>query len=229
MSKNNLPTYVRINVEELQALATVSGEALRLYLAISSFAMGPKTTCYPKWSQIKEVMGKPNADTRNIQKIVKKLEDAGLIKRGNFGTAEYKNRFQLPLKKQVIERGLKSPPKEGKINHPGTVETTTTPWLKSPPINNKLNKKLNNKFNHNKKSREIEGKCIEFSILPSPGDRQFELLHKLETTPGSKLLWDYDPEDIKKLLDGLTKDPHLFPVSKKKMIKFLEDWNVDDF
>ena len=107
MGTNSLPVYVGLSIKEFQALASVSGEALRLYLAVSSFAMGQKTTCFPKWSQIKEAMGKPKADTRNLKRVAKQLEDAGLVKRGEFGA---KDRWRLLLKEQVqIERGSKIP------------------------------------------------------------------------------------------------------------------------
>ena len=86
MPTKPLPVYLGISIKELKALGNVSGEALRLYIAVSSFAMGQKTTCFPKWSQIKETMGKPDIDTRNLKRVAKQLEEAGYIKRGEFGT-----------------------------------------------------------------------------------------------------------------------------------------------
>lgn len=179
-------------------------------------------------------MGKPNADTRNLQKLAVKLEEAGLITRGEFGGTNYKDRFQLELKKQVIETRLNLPrsnqsPGDGKINPEGTVENNTPPRLNSPPVNKKLKKKLKKKLNIMFKTKVVKGVEIEFRILPSDRLERAGILNKLETKKGSKLLDDYDPEDILEWLEELSKHQHLYGVSRAKMMKWLQDWNPEEF
>ena len=233
MGTNSLPVYVGLSIKEFQALASVSGEALRLYLAVSSFAMGQKTTCFPKWSQIKEAMGKPKADTRNLKRVAKQLEDAGLVKRGEFGA---KDRWRLLLKEQVqIERGSKIPlqnnhhtgsnlpPEEGKNNTPQGSNL--------PPVNKKINKKKNKKINNNfseKKTTTYSGKEIEFHVLPTDRIERAKILHRLENSKTGRELYLYDPADILEWLEVLNKTRHVFEKSKKLMLDYLQTWNPDD-
>ena len=93
------PKFITLNTEEFKALGKCSGSALRLYIALSAFAWKGKYTCYPKWSQISQIMGK-NIAPSNLKRTAKELEDAGLLKRGEFGT---KQRFTLLLKKKMVK------------------------------------------------------------------------------------------------------------------------------
>lgn len=95
-SDNN---YVGISHREILALAGLSGECFRLYVVVASFAYGRKTVCHPKWSQISERMGK-DCDPGNGRRWAKQLEDAGLLKRGEFGQ---RDRWRLVLKEQMIK------------------------------------------------------------------------------------------------------------------------------
>ena len=233
MGKKPLPIYVGLSTKEFQALSAVSGEAFRLYLAVSSFAMGLKTTCYPKWSQIKEIMGKPDADTRHLKRLAKQLEDANIIARGKFGS---KDRWRLLLKEQVQQqRGSKLPPQNyplpGSKLPPQQGQNYPLPGSKLPPVNKKINKKNKNKIkiiSNETKVKTISGKEIEFKIIPEEKEEQAKILHILETTKQERLLWDYDPVDILKWLEELNTTRHLFPETKAKMIKFLQDWKAED-
>lgn len=134
--------YVGLSHREIQALGGLSGECFRLYVAVASFAYGKKTVCFPTWAMLSDRMGKP-LDKSNGRTLARKLEEAGLIKRGEFGRPD---RWRLVLKEQIIkeqggnshpQRGSDLPPSEGENDHPT--------GLNSPPVNNK-NKKTNEDF-----------------------------------------------------------------------------------
>ena len=94
--------YLSLSHREIQALGDLSGECFRLYVAVASYAYGQKTVCHPKWSQLAERMGR-GLDSANGRKLAKKLEQAGLVQRGEFGQPD---RWRLLLKEQIInERG----------------------------------------------------------------------------------------------------------------------------
>lgn len=233
MPTKPLPVYLGLSIKELQALASVSGEALRLYVAVSSFAMGQKTTCFPKWSQIKEAMGKPKADTRNLKRVAKQLEDAGYIKRGEFGA---KDRWRLLLKEQVQrERGSNLPPQNN--HHTGSNLPSTGgnsnhhTGSNLPPVNKKINKKKNKKINNlslGTKSVVYSGKEIEFHVLTTDRIERAEILHRLENSKSGRELWLYDPADILEWLEELNKTRHIFTQSKKLMLNYLQTFDPDD-
>ena len=91
--------YVGLSHREIQALGGLSGECFRLYVAVASFAYGPKVVCHPKWAQLAARMNRP-LDRANGRKLAKKLEEAGLVKRGEFGQPD---RWRLILKEQIIK------------------------------------------------------------------------------------------------------------------------------
>ena len=233
MPTKPLPVYLGLSLKELQALASVSGEALRLYVAVSSFAMGQKTTCFPKWSQIKEAMGKPKADTRNLKRVAKQLEDAGFVKRGEFGA---KDRWRLLLKEQVQrERGSNPPPQNNHhtgSNLPSSGGKNNTPQGSNlPPVNKKINKKKNKKINNNfslKKTATYNGKEIEFHLLPTERIDRAQILHRLENSETGRELWLYDPRDILEWLEELSKSRHVFVKSQALMLAYLEEFNPDE-
>jgi len=225
MSDKNLPVYCGISRKEFTALGAVSGQAFRLYVAITLFAMGQKTTCFPSWSRIKEIMGKPDYSTRQLQKLAVQLEEHGFIKRGKPGISG-NPRFRLLLKERVQnERGerTKTTPKSEQKGQEGASKKTTH--------NNKKNNKKNNKNNIiSQKSKTYKnGKTITYRVLPTDRIEKAEILHTLETTRRTALLNHYDPEDILEWLEELQKSRHTFPKSKAKMTKFLQDWDIDEF
>jgi hypothetical protein len=145
--------YVGLSHREIITLGKVSGEAFRLYVAVASFAYGSKTTCYPTWKQIGERMGK-KLSSANGQTLAKKLEAAGLLQRGAFGTGG-SARFTLTLKAQIIEdRG-------GKQNVRGTLKNhePEPSHFDSPPLTNHegVNIKTNNKNNNSFINKTFEG------------------------------------------------------------------------
>ena len=217
MPKKPLPVYLGLSIKELQGLATVSGEALRLYIAVSAFAMGTKTTCFPKWSQLKEAMGKPNADTRNLKRKAKELEEAGLIKRGEFGSTD---RWRLILKEQVQKQrgsnpppqndpptGSNLPPREGKKNHQSGSNL--------PPVNKKINKKRNKKINNNLIKQTSDSNDLWLSAY-DPNEIQTtvgnihhkdEILRRLERDEDPEFLRNYEDEDLSELCRNETLKP----------------------
>jgi len=137
MKTNN--HFVGLSHREIQALGQVSGEAFRLYVAVASFAYGSKTVAHPKWSDISKRMGK-NLSPNQGRALAKKLEAAGLIKRGDFGQQD---RWRLVLKEQVIaeregsQKGGGSPTK----THPTPLQNNTHPPTKKKGVNKKNKQK----------------------------------------------------------------------------------------
>lgn len=151
MTTNN--NYLGISHREIQALGKVNGEAMRLYIAVASFAYGPKTVCHPQWWQIAERIGK-KLDKSNGRKLASQLEKAGLVKRGEFGQPD---RWRLILKEQIIkERGGKINP-QGGSNLPSTGSENDTPkGLISPPLNNKNKEEKKDYSLENKEEAQTE-------------------------------------------------------------------------
>ena len=141
--------YVGLSVEELQALSGVSGEAVRLYWTIASFAYGDKVIAHPRWSVISERMGK-TLDPRNGRRLAKQLEDAGLVSRGKFGD---RDRWKLVLKEKIIQRRQGSSDAETTSNEPSTKGNSDAPIEGSnlPDIN-----KTNKRIEINNNSNEIK-------------------------------------------------------------------------
>ena len=93
--------YVSLSLKELEALGKCKGEAVRLYLAISSCAWGTDVSCYPRWKKCREIMGK-NISDRRCRELAVHLEEAGLLRRYEKDGDRYRY-FYLPLKHKVIK------------------------------------------------------------------------------------------------------------------------------
>lgn len=65
--------YFGLDHREVEKLGEVSGEAMRLYIAIASFAYRDKVVCNPPWWRIAERMGKPFVIDEN--KVYEKTKD----------------------------------------------------------------------------------------------------------------------------------------------------------
>ena len=226
--------YVGLTHREIKALGGLSGECFRLYVAVSSFAYGPKCVCFPTWWKISERMGK-TLDKANGRKLAKKLEEAGLVKRGEFGQPD---RWRLVLKEQIIreregnnnpQRGSNLHPREGNNDHPRESNL--------PPLNNK-NKKENKDYSlleinepnessdtePNGSSSESDAERLEAAFQEFMGDHvgtsQTEVYNRnsdryvsIETIK-EKILsdwnwkeWinDYDIDDIEMILDSMNR------------------------
>ena len=178
-------SYFGLSTEELNKLSEVSGEAVRLYLAVSSYCFGSKTFAYPLWWQLAERMGKPfiidpekvygdksplkgqlvpvqtqrSNQKRPLQKLAIQLEKSGLIKRGSFGKGG-EERWTLIYKAQLIsarQETSKEDAPDVNNDRPSNDQKERPPRPKETPFNKKHNKKHNNK--HNK--RKIDNKTEE--------------------------------------------------------------------
>ena len=145
-------SYFGLSTEELQKLSEVSGEAVRLYLAVSSYCYGAKTSAYPQWWQLAERMGKPfekedpekryskgkkegqlmsvqvqrQNSKRPLQKLAEQLEKVGLVKRGwnkETNTREGE-RWTLPFKAQLIAKRESDSDDPAKSLPPPNLDTT---------------------------------------------------------------------------------------------------------
>ena len=174
-------SYFGISTEELRALGSVSGEACRLYFAVSSFAYGSKIVCHPMWYQLAEVMGKPitidhekiyksgknkgsfvpeseqrKAQKRPLMKLAQQLEAEGLLTRGTFGK---RDRWELILKKKLIEAKRKnSKEKEEYKNDPMVVDIVLPIGDHKVPHGSQNTTPLNIKINKKRKQYHVEKK-----------------------------------------------------------------------
>jgi len=201
--------YVGLSHQEIKALGAVSGEAFRLYVAVASFAYGRKTTAFPTWRQIGERMGK-KLTAEAGQASAKRLEAAGLLKRGKFGS---KSRWTLTLKEQILH-----PPTEGgeSLNgDDGDPQSELTPPLNSSEgVNNKKNKRKNNSSLENKdESSDTETKASSSegtNITLSGGEENFiEICNQLAKSPRNIL--GYNKIDRQRILKRLGLEG-LFPI-----------------
>jgi len=144
--------YVGLNHLEIQALGQVSGEAFRLYVAVASFAYGRKTVAHPTWKMISDRMGKKLSPASG-QALAKKLEAAGLLKRGKFGASDG-SRWTLTLKQQVLEGSQNM--RETLTNEEGSPSQNMSPPLtKDEGVNNKKNKRKKDYHIENKEEENI--------------------------------------------------------------------------
>ena len=137
--------YLGLSHEEIQALGCVSGEAFRLYVAVASFAYGTKVVAHPKWSDLAKRMGK-NLSPNQGRELAKKLEKAGLIKRGEFGAQD---RWRLVLKERVLNERRETQKRGGAPTNQGG----TPPQKDTPPPTNTGG--VNNKNKKEKKENHI--------------------------------------------------------------------------
>ena len=142
--------YVGLNHLEIQALGKVSGEAFRLYVAVASFAYGKRTVAHPTWKMISDRMGKKLSPASG-QTLAKKLEAAGLLKRGKFGSTD---RWTLILKQQILEGSQNM--RETLTNEEGSPsQNMSPPLIKDEGVNNKKNKRKKDYHIQNKEEENI--------------------------------------------------------------------------
>jgi hypothetical protein len=113
---------------------------------VASFAYGRKVVCHPKWSQLATRIGRP-IDPSNGRKMAKKLEQAGLVKRGEFGQAD---RWRLILKEQILKE-------TGSIHPPTGSNLPAATGSIHPPTGSNL-PSVNNKKNNRNKDYSLEKK-----------------------------------------------------------------------
>ena len=178
-------SYFGMSIEELKSLGAVSGEAVRLYLAVSSFAYGSKVECHPMWYQLADRMGRPiiidhektyktgkkkgdfvpeseqrKSQKRYLLKLAIQLEKAGLVRRGKFGK---RDRWELVMKKQLISEKRKASNKVTMVDqkeHPRGDFIGLHGRTNTTPLNTKRNNKENTI--HNIKKEDTEDKSIVY-------------------------------------------------------------------
>jgi len=207
--------YVGLSHKEIQALGSVTGEAFRLYVAVASFAYGRKKTAFPTWKQIGERMGK-KLTAEAGQATAKRLEAAGLLKRGKFGS---QNRWTLTLKEQILH-----PPTEGgeSLNGDdgGPSEELIPPPNSYEGVNNKRNNRIKHSSLENKdgslednESSDTETKVSSSegpNITLSGGEKNFiEICNQLVKNPRNIL--GYNKKDRQRIITRLGAE-NLFPI-----------------
>lgn len=197
--------YVGLSVEELQALSGLSGECVRLYWTIASFAYGDKVVAHPKWDTISERMGK-TLEPSNGRKLARKLEQAGLVKRGEFGQPD---RWRLVLKEQIILRR-----QEGN-NYPQTGSNLPSQQGNSYPPTTGSNLPSVNKTNKtieiNKLSNEIneDEDCNQVIFVWTDSKNQTwnleDLSSQINATNGTFAMSSFTPRDRYSLLSEMKR------------------------
>ena len=187
--------YVGLSHKEIQALGSVSGEAFRLYVAVASFAYGKKTTAFPTWKMIGERMGKKLSPEAG-QATAKRLEAAGLLRRGKFGS---QNRWTLTLKEGILH-----PPTEGGESLNGDDGGPSEEL--SPPPNSYEG--INNKRNNRIKDSSIDNKdeCLK---LERGWVLKTDIIHDVATKNISVLKNSYSRQDRLKMKQWMVKHEDL--------------------
>jgi hypothetical protein len=252
---NSKPTrsYTGLWNEELLALAPCSGEAVRLYIALSLFCYGPATKGFAGKEMIAEKMMRRNKKGElltskvgwksNMNKLFRELESHGLFHWGDKRRAWNRtNQWSLPVKAAIVasmKKGKKgqvdSTRGAGKMDLESQVDSTEKSSKKnlesqvnSTHHNSRMNSKLDitiEEYNILYKIKTLEdGSQYEFLRVPEDRIERHKILDKLGTGKGSRILWLYDPTDIYIWYDELMKRENHYPEAKKKMKKFIEDF-----
>jgi hypothetical protein len=197
--------YVGLSVEELQALSNVSGEAVRLYWAVASFAYGDKVVAHPKWETISERIGK-TLDPRNGRRLAKQLEEAGLVRRGKFGKED---RWRLVLKEQIIlrrqgrydaETGSNEPDNKGNSYPPTT--GSNLPDINKTNKRREINNKLSNEINEDEDCNQV---LFVWTDSKNTTWNLEDLSSQINATNGTFAMSSFTPRDRYSLLSEMKR------------------------
>ena len=213
--------YVSLSIKELQALGKVSGEAMRVYVAIASHAFGEDVACFPRWKKIRQKMGKKTSD-RRLKEIAVILERENLIRRFNHPDDD-KRWFYLPLKAEVIKERKKEEEGEAENKPPGGSNRARQGGSKQAreggsnraPINNSIENRNEDYSNNEIMKKEIEEWLGEETEERFPGE-------KVKLSNGNQC-------SLKNLVDDFLEQPAFITFYPKQdqetILKFLEENN----
>lgn len=238
----NIPVYTGLTLEELQALSECSGEAVRVYWALSMYCYGNKWSGYAGKETIIRNMGKecllvcPKTGKKKnwkqpFNRILRQLEEAGLLDRGDKTRAWCSsNPWTLTLKRKIVRERLKQ---KGSTSGTNKVQEGEPKKFKARTNKvhhkNKKNNIINNKFNNTSYSIEHENCSITAgsSMIENKTGNQYqvsEILVKLEKEKNTAVLWNYHIEDLNEILKSQQNQFVNLREDHPIAISILKDW-----
>lgn len=238
----NIPVYTGLTLEELQALSECSGEAVRVYWALSMYCYGNKWSGYASKETIIRNMGKEcllvcpkTGKEKNwkqpFNRILRQLEEAGLLDRGNKNRAWCSsNPWTLTLKRKIVRRRLKQ---KGSTSQQKGSSSRTNKVQKVEPKRFTRIIELNNIINNSSYSIEHENcsmtnmSTADSSMIENKTGNQYqvsEILIRLEKEKDTQILWNYHIEDLNEILKSKENRFITLREDHPIAISILKDW-----